>query len=179
MKISANKLVSVDYELYVDGENGELELVEKTTPERPLTFIFGMGMMLPKFETALLGLQTGDKFEFSLNPEDAYGEYIDENVIELERSIFEIDGKFDETRIFVGNIIPMNDSSGTRYQAEVVSISPTHVTVDLNHPLAGDTLHFKGQVGDVREPSSEDLAAFVGDGCNCGCDSCSDGCESC
>ncbi|MCL2598104.1 MAG: peptidylprolyl isomerase [Paludibacter sp.] len=179
MKISVNKLVSLDYQLYADGVNGKYELVEETTPERPLTFIFGTGSMLPKFEESLLGLQEGDKFEFSIEPNNAYGEYIDENVVELERAIFEVDGKFDETKIFVGNVIPMKDRSGTHFQAEIVSISPTHVTLDLNHPLAGDTLHFNGQVRQVREPSSEELATLSGGGCSSGCDSCSDGCSSC
>ncbi|MCL1868293.1 MAG: peptidylprolyl isomerase [Paludibacter sp.] len=179
MKISANKLVSVDYELYVDGENGEAELVEKTTAERPLNFIFGAAMMLPKFEQNLYGLSKGDNFEFSLAAEDAYGDYIDENVIELERSVFEIDGKFDEKVIFSGNVITLNDGEGTRFQAEIVNVSPTHVTVDLNHPLAGETLHFKGQIREVRDPSEEEVSALLGNSCGCGCDECGEDCASC
>ncbi|MDR1653884.1 MAG: FKBP-type peptidyl-prolyl cis-trans isomerase [Prevotellaceae bacterium] len=181
MKISANKLVSAAYELYVAGDHAdELELVEKTDSNRPLNFIFGAGMMLPKFEDALFGLQKGDKFAFVIDKTDAYGEYMDENVIELERSIFEMDGKLDETVVFAGNVIPMSDSEGNRYKAVVVSVSPTNVTVDLNHPLAGDTLHFKGEILDVREPSDEDLAALTG-GCGCGgcggCNECGEDCD--
>jgi FKBP-type peptidyl-prolyl cis-trans isomerase SlyD len=176
MKISVNKLVSVDYELYIDGEASELELFEKTSPEQPMNFIFGVGMMLPKFEEKLFGLQAGDKFDFSIDQNEAYGEYIDENVIELERSVFETDGKLDETMIFAGNIIPMNDSEGNGYQAEVVSVTPTNVTVDLNHPLAGETLHFKGQILDIHEPTSEELTALMG-GCGGGCHQCSEDCN--
>lgn len=179
MKISANKLVSVDYELYIDGEDGNREIVEKTTEERPVNFIFGAGMMLPKFEENLFGLQKGDKFDFSIAVDDAYGDYIDENVLKLERSVFEINGKFDETSIFKGNVIAMNDSEGMRYQAEIVDVSPTHVTVDLNHPLAGDTLHFRGQIRDVHEPSNEDLTALMGSGCGCACDKCGENCTNC
>lgn len=51
MKIEINKVVNAEYELYVDGENGELELMERATPEQPLNFIYGVGMMLPKFES--------------------------------------------------------------------------------------------------------------------------------
>lgn len=174
MKITTNKSVSADYELYVDGENeGELELMERATAEQPLSFIYGVGMMLPKFEENLFGLAQGDKFEFTINPDEAYGEYEDENVIDLERSIFEIDGKIDETVIYEGNVVPLMDSEGHRLNASVVKVTDTHVTVDLNHPLAGETLHFKGSVLEVHEASAEELAAVMGGGgCGCGSGGC-------
>ncbi|MDR2853702.1 MAG: FKBP-type peptidyl-prolyl cis-trans isomerase [Prevotellaceae bacterium] len=171
MKISANKLVSADYELYVQ-EDGALELIEKTEAGRPFQFVFGAGMMLPKFEEQLFGLQAGDKFDFVIEAADAYGEYLDENVIELERATFEVDGKLDEKVIFEGNVVPLSDGEGNSYQADIVKITDTHVTVDLNHPLADEDLHFKGTVLDVHEPTSEELTALMGGGCSCGC-----GCE--
>ena len=146
MKIEINKVVNAEYELYVDGENGELELMERATPEQPLNFIYGVGMMLPKFESNIAGLEQGDAFDFTISNEDAYGEYDDDAVVELERSVFEIDGKLDEEMVFEGGVVPLMDNEGNRLQAQVVSVSDTHVTVDLNHPLAGETLHFKGKV---------------------------------
>jgi len=174
MKIAANKLVSLQYELYIDSE-GKPELVEKTTPSHPLTFIYGAGMMLPKFEEHLFGLQKGDSFEFTLAAADAYGDYREENVLKLARENFETDGKLDKTVIFEGNIVPLTDSEGNRYQADIVEISDSHITVDLNHPFAGDDLHFKGAILDVHEPSSDELNAMLG-GCNCG-DDCHDHCD--
>ena len=177
MKISANKSVSAEYELFVDGEEaGELELMERATSENPLNFIFGIGMMLPKFEENVFGLAAGDKFEFTIENEDAYGPYDDENVIELERSVFEIDGELDETVVFEGNVVPLMDNEGHRLNAQVVTVTDLHVTVDLNHPLAGETLHFKGSVLEVREPSEEELAALSG-GCGCGCGECDSDCD--
>ncbi|MFV0391053.1 MAG: peptidylprolyl isomerase [Paludibacteraceae bacterium] len=180
MKIANNAVVNAEYELYVVGDTGELELMEKATPEKPLDFIYGVGMMLPKFEEQLNGLAKGDSFDFTIKQEEAYGEYDDEAVVELEREVFEIDGKLDEEMIFEGNIVPLMDSDGNRLQAQVVTVTDTHVTVDLNHPLAGETLHFKGKVLDVREASDEQLSALFGGGCSCGSggcddDSCSDG----
>jgi FKBP-type peptidyl-prolyl cis-trans isomerase SlyD len=175
MKISANKLVSAEYELYVQ-DNDELELVEKTTTERPFDFIFGAGMMLPKFEEQLFGLQKGDKFEFKIDKNDAYGEYVDENVVELERAMFEIDGKLDEQVIYEGNVVPLKDEEGNSYTADIVEVTETHVTVDLNHPLAGDDLYFKGTVLDVHEPTNEELTALMSGGCGCGCN-CDDDCD--
>jgi FKBP-type peptidyl-prolyl cis-trans isomerase SlyD len=175
MKITANKAVSAEYELYVDGETeGELELMEKATSEQPLSFVYGVGMMLPKFEENLFGLQAGDKFDFVINTEDAYGEYDDESVLDLDRAIFEIDGKLDEEMIYEGNVVPLMDNEGNRINAQVVTITDTQIKVDLNHPLAGETLHFKGSVLEVREASAKELEALMGGGCGSGC-GCGDG----
>jgi len=177
MKITANKSVSAEYELFVDGEiAGELELMEKATAEQPLNFIYGVGMMLPKFEENLFGMQVGDKFDFLINSEEAYGLYDDESVLDLDRSIFEIDGKLDEEMIFEGNVVPLMDSEGNRINAQIVTITDTHVKVDLNHPLAGENLHFKGSVLDVREATEKELADIMSGSCGCGCgDGCGDG----
>ncbi|MBP6635123.1 MAG: FKBP-type peptidyl-prolyl cis-trans isomerase [Paludibacter sp.] len=182
MKITANKSVSAEYELYVDGETeGELELMERATSEQPLSFIYGVGMMLPKFEENIFGLATGDKFDFTIENEDAYGPYEDENVLDLDRSIFEIDGKLDEEVVFEGNVVPLMDNEGHRINAQVVEVTDTHVKVDLNHPLAGETLHFKGSILEVREASEKELAALQGGGgCGCGSGGCGDegcGCD--
>lgn len=182
MKITANKSVSAEYELYVDGETeGELELMERATAEQPLSFIYGVGMMLPKFEENIFGLATGDKFDFTIENEDAYGPYEDENVLDLDRSIFEIDGKLDEEVVFEGNVVPLMDNEGHRINAQVVEVTDTHVKVDLNHPLAGETLHFKGSILEVREASEKELAALQGGGgCGCGSGGCGDegcGCD--
>lgn len=182
MKITANKSVSAEYELYVDGETeGELELMERATAEQPLSFIYGVGMMLPKFEENIFGLATGDKFDFTIENEDAYGPYEDENVLDLDRSIFEIDGKLDEEVVFEGNVVPLMDNEGHRINAQVVEVTDTHVKVDLNHPLAGENLHFKGSILEVREASEKELAALHGGGgCGCGSSGCGDegcGCD--
>lgn len=176
MKITANKSVSAEYELYVDGEvEGEPEMMEKATAEQPLSFIYGVGMMLPKFEESLFGLAAGDKFDFHIPAEEAYGMYEDENVIDLDRSIFEIDGKLDEKMIFAGNVVPLMDSEGNRLNAQVVEVTDTNVKVDLNHPLAGENLHFKGSVLEVREATEDELAALTGGGCGCGSGGCGSG----
>ncbi len=182
MKITANKSVSAEYELYVDGENGEKELMEKATSQQPLSFIFGVGMMLPKFEENIFGLASGEKFDFTIGVDDAYGPYEDENVLDLDRSIFEIDGKLDDTMIYAGNVVPLMDSEGHRLNAQVVEVTDTHVKVDLNHPLAGETLHFKGSVLEVREATDEELASIYGGGgscgSGCGCGSGGGGCDT-
>jgi FKBP-type peptidyl-prolyl cis-trans isomerase SlyD len=176
MKITANKTVSAEYELFVDGEkDGELELMEKATEQQPLSFIFGVGMMLPKFEENLFGMVAGSTFDFTINNEDAYGQYDDDSVLDLDRTIFEVDGKLDEEMIFEGNVVPLMDNEGNRINAQIVTINDTHVKVDLNHPLAGENLHFKGKVLEVRETTEKELESLSGGCSGCGSNGCGDG----
>ncbi len=175
MKISDNKYVTLTYDLNV-GEGEERELMEQATVEKPLAFIFGTNSMLEAFEKQIDGLSKGDSFSFHLTPEEAYGDYDENKIIDLPKNIFEIDGKIDEEMLFEGNTLPMMDSSGNRLMGSVVSIGEEQVTMDFNHPLAGEVMHFEGKVMEVREPTAEEIAAlFSGGGCGCG----SGGCGSC
>lgn len=177
MKISANKFVAVTYDLYV-GEGEERELMEKATREVPLKFIYGTGSMIQAFEDALMGLESGAAFDFTITPENAYGEYNEDYVLDLPKNIFEVDGKFDSEMIQEGNTVPMMDSNGNRMNGSVLEVRDDVVVMDFNHPLAGETLHFKGEVIDVHEPTAEEIAAMIAPagGCGCGCDSCGGGC---
>ncbi|MDL2224098.1 peptidylprolyl isomerase [Bacteroidales bacterium OttesenSCG-928-M06] len=184
MKISEGKIVSLTYDLTVD-EEGQKDLMERATKENPLTFMFGMGMMLPAFENHLEGLQVGDRFSFTLTPEEAYGEYIEENVIELPKTVFEVEGQFDSERIKEGETLPMMDSNGNRLMGSILEIKPEVVVMDFNHPLAGETLQFEGEVIDVHEATPEEIAALSQPhGCDCGgCDGADNheecGCSGC
>jgi FKBP-type peptidyl-prolyl cis-trans isomerase SlyD len=180
MRISKNKFVSVTYDLNV-GEDDERELMESATVERPLQFIFGTGSMLPAFEENIKELTPGAKFQFSIMPEDAYGEYDDEHVIELPKDIFEVNGKFDDEYIKEGVTLPMMNADGERMNGSVLQVYDDMVVMDFNHPLAGETLHFSGEILDVHEPTEEEIAAMSGScGCgDCGCDACGDDHENC
>ncbi|MDR3266441.1 MAG: FKBP-type peptidyl-prolyl cis-trans isomerase [Tannerella sp.] len=173
MRISKNKSVSVAYDLNV-GEGDERELMERSTTERPLKFIFGTGSMLPAFEENLKELEPGGKFGFSITPEDAYGEYQEDFVVEIPKKVFEVDGKFDDEYVKEGATLPMLDSNGERMMGSVLYVKDNLVVMDFNHPLAGETLHFNGEVLDVHEPTEEEILelnkAMNAGGCGCGCD---------
>lgn len=183
MKITANKYVAVTYDLHV-GEGDERELMEKATTEVPLKFIFGTGTMLPAFESALDGLEVGSTFNFSIAPEDAYGERNEEHVLDLPKSIFLVDGKFDHEMIQEGHTVPMMDSNGNRMNGSVLEVKDDVVVMDFNHPLAGETLHFSGKVIDVHDPTPEEVQALTapaggcgGCGGGCGDEGCGGGCQ--
>ncbi|MFW6369943.1 MAG: FKBP-type peptidyl-prolyl cis-trans isomerase [Bacteroidota bacterium] len=167
LEISKNSMVTLSYDLHIEDEKGEL--VEKATEENPLQFLFGAGLMLPKFESHLQGLKEGEAFTIRLSSNDAYGEINEDAVVELPKHVFLVDGTFDEEMIAVGKMVPMMSSNGQRLNGQVLDINDETVKMDFNHPLAGEDLYFKGKVLEVREPSEEELAGILsGGGCGCG-----------
>ena len=82
-------------------------------------------------------LNKGDKFDFTIKAEEAYGEYDEEHVIDLPKNIFEIEGKFDSERVVEGAVIPLMTSEGQRINGSVVEVKDDVVVMDMNHPLAG------------------------------------------
>lgn len=171
MKVENNKMVAVHYKLTVDGA-----IADRSNPEAPLEFICGTGMLLPKFEEALMGKSAGDKVSFTLEPKDGYGEIIPEAVVELPKTVFMIDGKVAEDILFVGSQVPMSDANGNRMVGVVKEVNVDNVKMDFNHPMAGKTLNFDVEVVSVRDVTPEDLASKGGCGCGCGDHECGEGC---
>jgi FKBP-type peptidyl-prolyl cis-trans isomerase SlyD len=155
MTVAENKVVSMTYTLREENSTGQM--IQKVTEERPFVYLFGIGGLLPAFKANLEGLNTGDDFSFILQKDEAYGLPSDENIIRLDKKIFEIDGVFDEDAIKVGEIIPMEDEHGYPLTGRILEVAPESVLVDFNHPLAGLNLYFEGKILDVRDATSEEL----------------------
>ena len=134
--------------------------------------------MLQSFENQIEGKGIGDTFTFTLTPDEAYGAYEDEKILELPKSVFQVDGEIDEDILFEGNTVPMMDSDGNKLMGSVIEIKEDVVSMDFNHPLAGEIMHFSGNVIDVRDATPEEIATlFAQDGG--GCSGCADdGCGS-
>jgi FKBP-type peptidyl-prolyl cis-trans isomerase SlyD len=175
-----NQYMEVAYTLYAAGEK-TLEFVEEATDEKPFQFISGFGITLDDFEKQVVNLEKGGTFEFKLTKEQAYGDYDEERVVELERSIFSINGRFDHENVFVDAVLPLQNEEGQRFFGKVLEITDSHVKIDLNHPLAGKELSFKGHIVENRQATEEEIKSFIktmsGEGCGCGCDDCGDGCH--
>lgn len=175
MKIGEKKFVALSYTLKVDGE-----VVESVTAERPLTFVYGTGLLLPTFEAQIAGLEAGAPFAFRLEAGDAYGELTPEAVIVLPKEAFMVDGKIEDGLLDIGNQLPMSDNQGNRMVGIVKAVDDQSVTMDFNHPMAGKALEFSGSVVEVREATDEDMMMGHHAGsCDCGCDHDCDGEESC
>ena len=183
-----NRFLSVTYELYTVS-NGEKSLEEQTGTERPFEFITGYGIALDAFEKHLINQEKGSAFDFTLQPAEAFGEYVPEGKHKLERDVFMINGKFDNEHIFPGAIITMNDTEDHQFMAKVVKIEDDGVTIDTNHPLAGKALNFTGTVIENREATEEEINKLIKmltggcEGCG-GCGhhdggGCGEGCGGC
>lgn len=172
-----NKYVTVAYELYTDNDKGIHELVEKAPIEHPFQFISGLGIALDSFESKILALAEGEAFDFVLKVDEAYGPYEQDHVIELSKETFAINGRFDKDMVYPGAVLPLVNADGMRFQGLVLELKDNTVIIDLNHPLAGKDLHFKGQVVTMRDATNEEIQALINhEGCNCGGD-CEGGCE--
>lgn len=152
MTIQLNSVVALTYDLYTK-ENDQEVFVEKADEQNPLVFLFGVGMMLPKFEENLAGLNIGDAYDFHLAAEDAYGVKDDSRVTNLPKDMF---GDMEIPAI--GSILPLQDDQGHQFSARVKEVSETDVIVDLNHPMAGQDLHFIGKIISVRAATDDELA---------------------
>ena len=169
MKIAQNTVVEFCYELEVDGQ-----IVDKTTKERPLDYIHGTGSLLPKLEAHIEGMEPGATFDITLSPADGYGEIDPDRIIDLPKSAFEVNGEIREDLLVPGNTIPMMNSMGGVIPGVVVEVTENLVKMDLNHQMAGKTLHFTGEVLTVREATEKELTEglhgeFVH---TCGCGGC-------
>jgi FKBP-type peptidyl-prolyl cis-trans isomerase SlyD len=175
MTIQDEKVVSLTYVLTVDGE-----VKDQATEEQPLEFIFGLGYLLPKFEEYIKGKTVGDTFAFDLSPEEGYGVYNAQALVELPKHIFEIDGKLQEHLLVPGQVIPMMNQAGGVIPGKVVEVGEEHVRMDFNHELAGKDLHFTGKVVAIRDATEKELTdGLHGErACTHDCSSCGGSCSN-
>ncbi len=181
-KIGIGKFVELAYEIFVVRQQGD-ESVFKFTAEHPDRFVFGRDLgMIEGFMRGIEGLEQGAVFDFTLSPAEAFGERSDDMVIQVPCEKFEIDGEFDNKRVFVGAFVPMQTDEGYRMDGLVKAIDEENVTLDFNHQLAGEQVRYTGFVATVRDATPEELNPQHGCGCGCGHDhgGCGDGCcEGC
>jgi FKBP-type peptidyl-prolyl cis-trans isomerase SlyD len=147
MQISPQTAVSIHYTL----TNNLGEQIDTSVGDAPLVYLHGAGNIIPGLENALTGKSVGDKFDVSIAPEDAYGEKHSEMMQVVDKAMFE----------------GMPLEIGMQFHAEVnygpgivtiVAIDGDEVTLDGNHPLAGETLFFAVEVIDVREATADEIA---------------------
>ncbi len=192
--MTPSKYITVAYRLYAPMEGNEKELIEEATEEYPFQFVTGLKMTLDRFEEILLPLQKGDKFDFTLSIDEAYGPFEEERVVTLPKKTFEINGRIDSKYIYEGAVVPLTNPDGERFNGTISQITDSQITVDLNHPLAGKPLTFQGVVTESREATPEEIQDTIkflsGEGCcgghcggdcegRCGGGGCQDGCGNC
>jgi FKBP-type peptidyl-prolyl cis-trans isomerase SlyD len=158
-KIDLKQVVAISYELGIsEGDVNEPSMIETTSAEDPMLFLFGESGLPEQFEQELKGKTAGDTFDFVILPEYGYGAHSDDDVVMLPLEVFYVEGKLDREVVQPGRTLPMNDGEGNIVRGTVLEVGQTGVLMDFNHPLAGKTLHFKGKIESVRPATPEEIA---------------------
>lgn len=147
MQIAQDSVVSLIYTL----RDAAGTVLDQSTAGEPLAYLHGHGNLIPGLERALDGKQAGDKLNVTVEPADAYGHVEAGLVQDVPRRAFQGVAKVEAGMRFYAQT-----EHGPR-QVTVVRVAGDMVTVDGNHPLAGQTLNFEVEVADVRAPSPEEL----------------------
>jgi len=148
MQITQNSVVSIHYKL--TDQTGEI--LDTSEGREPLAYLHGRGNLIPGLEKELEGKATGDKFNITVPPEDAYGTRDDNLVRQVPRTAFK-----DVKELEPGMRFQSKTEQGTEIFT-VAKIEAEHVTIDGNHPLAGEPLTFDVEVTEVREATAEELS---------------------
>ena len=148
MKIAENTVASVHYRGTLTGTDEEFD---SNIGEDPLVFLVGHRQMIPGFEQNLLGKSTGDKVNFDLTPDEAYGQRDDNAVIEIPKE------QFGDLEIVAGMIL-VADIGGGPSPFTVTDVGEENATCDFNHALAGKSLTFEVEIAEVREATEEEVA---------------------
>jgi len=182
--INPGKYVELVFDLYKVNKDGSETLVHEVTPDEPECIVFGVtqGLIKP-LEKALEGLSTGGEYDVVAEPDEAFGRHNPDEVVEVGREVFEIDGHFDDEYIKKGVRLPMMTADGYRIEGLVVDVTPDYVKMDFNHQLVDCKIHIKGNVKTVRDVTESDLHPAGGCGCSChgscGDGDCGNGCGGC
>ena len=140
-------VVSMEYTLHVDGEQ-----LDTSEGQGPLQFLVGYGNIISGLENEMMGMKIGDSKDVVVQPADGYGEFDDEAFMDVPRDQFPKDMKLE-----VGAELTVRDNQENARMAIVDGIEGETVTLNFNHPLAGDELYFHVKVLALREPNDEEM----------------------
>jgi FKBP-type peptidyl-prolyl cis-trans isomerase SlyD len=146
--VEKDVVVSMEYTLQVDGEE-----IDSSKGQEPLQFLVGHGNIISGLEREMMGMKVGESKDVVIQPADAYGEFDENAFMNVPRVEFPKDMPLEE-----GLELSVRDDSGQSRYARVDAIEGDNVTLNFNHPLAGDELHFNVKVVGLREPSAEELS---------------------
>ena len=150
MKIEKDAVATIDYTL--TGADGEVLDSSREEGGEPVVYLHGTGTIVPGLEAALAGKQAGDSVTVTLAPEEAYGDRDESRVMKVDKTQFPQDQSVD-----VGMQFHAQSDDG-HHTLTVLAVEGDEVTVDANHPLAGQTLAFDVKVVEVRQATEEELS---------------------
>jgi FKBP-type peptidyl-prolyl cis-trans isomerase SlyD len=147
MKISNNTVVSFHYNLL--NEKGEQ--IETTRDGEPSLFLTGANNILPALEQLMMDKEAGACFSCTLEAHQAYGPRVEDKKDRISAKYLKHEGKLKP-----GKVVRINTNQGTQ-TATIIKVGKFSVDIDLNHPLAGQTITFDIEIIDIREASTEEV----------------------
>lgn len=156
------KIFSIEYTV----KNSKGEIVDSNKGGAPLQFIEGKGEIIPGLEKEVVKMEKGEEKEIVVKANEAYGERNEEWVETLPRE------QFEGIELQKGMTLYGQSPDGQTIAVTVVDFDDKNVTIDYNHPLAGEDLTFEVKVVDKRDATLEELAGDEGHNC------CGGGCHS-
>lgn len=148
--IQPNAFVVLDYTL----RDSDGEIVDQSDGEdgEPIRYVHGYGMLVPGLESRLVGLAKGDAKDIQVPATEAFGDYDEELVLEVER------GEFPDPKVVaIGDEFIAESPEGDEAVMHVVEVHDDFVVVDANHPLAGVDLTYSVSVRELREATPEEI----------------------
>lgn len=145
--VQKDVVVSMEYTLQVDNEE-----IDSSKGQDPLQFLVGHGNIISGLEREMIGMKVGESKDVVIAPADGYGEFDEEAFMNVPRNDFPKDIPLEE-----GTELTVKDDSGQSRYARIDTIDGDTVTLNFNHPLAGDELHFNVKIVGLREPTTEEL----------------------
>jgi len=156
-KVENGLYVSVDYKGTL--QNGEV--FDSSHGRQPLEVQMGVGQLIAGFENELMGMALNDKKVFTLDPENAYGQRDESLMRDFARADLP-----PEMEPEVGMMLALHSPEGQQMPAKITHLDDEKLSVDLNHPLAGESLTFEIEVVGINDSSTQPNAG-CGSGCNC------------
>jgi FKBP-type peptidyl-prolyl cis-trans isomerase SlpA len=147
MKLQIETGMSVTLHFSLVLEDGHI--IDSNFESEPATFSVGDGNLLPGFESILMGLVNGDEREFTIPPEQAFGQHNPQNVQAVER------GNFDQEELELGAMFSFQNGDG-ELPGVIVDVDDDEVMIDFNHPLAGKNIIFQVKIIDIAPRISTD-----------------------
>ena len=139
-------VVSLDYALIIEDE-----VLESIAETKPIQFIQGRGQILPALEEALYGMSVGESKTIPLAAADAYGEVDPASIHKANQDEFAID-----IPLKVGTFLDLRDEKDNVFSAQIIAKDEDTITLDFNHPLAGQDLTFEVTVAGLRHAAGDE-----------------------
>lgn len=149
MTVKDDLVVSLQYQ--VNLESGQE--IERTESDAPLEYLHGSSQIIPGLEQAIEGMSIGEEKEVHLEPAAAYGQRNPDEIVDVDKDSFP-----ESMDLSIGSAVAVRDEeSGQSFQAIIQEVDDDKVVLDFNHPLAGESLHFKVKVVGLRPGTDAEI----------------------